>query len=280
MSIDNKNINSRLPKFEVHPANEIVADSNHAWHAIRGYDFAGLDLILTNGILPADNQGDYSVSLSASPSVSQSNNREANSFYAYALKDGLSLSVSTLEIAYPSGNHGGFVDELRRESVSAEDVDGVMLPSHAVGRRLVDTSTVHEARKPMQTIAYVERTLQHLFDLGAEVDATTIEMATAAINVSNANSYLAREDTQRLEGAFMKAYAGFLQKEYGIPQPMVSDMLDLVLDRAHRTSTVVVYSYDEALKKEVGLANARIAAKTTSSRHLGGMSLSDWRYFD
>ena len=276
MSIENKNIDGGLPKFEVHPANEIVADPNHAWHAIRGYDFAGLEQILTNGLLPADNQGDYSVSLSASPAVSQSVNREANSFYAYTLQDGLSLSVSTPYVAYPSGDYGGFADELRRTSVSTSDVDGVMLPSHTVDQRLVDILTIYEARMPKQAVAYVERTLQHLSDLGAEVDTTTVEMATDAINVSNANSYLAMEDTQRLEGAFMKAYAGFLQKDYGIPEPTVGDMLAFVLDRAQRTSTVDVYSYDEALKKEVGSANVRIAAKTTSSRHLSGMSLSDW----
>lgn len=276
MSIDNKNIDNGLPDLEVYPANEIIADRNHAWHAIRGYDFAGLEQILTNGLFPADNQGDYSVSLSVSPSVSQSINRQANSFYAYTLQDGLSLSVYTHDAVYPSGNYGGFSDELRRNFVSATDIDGVMLPSHAVSTRLVDVLTVHEARKPKQAVAYVERTLQHLSQLGAEIDTTTIEMAHAAVSVSETNRCIDKVYAQRLEGAFMKVYAGLLQKEYGMSEPTVSDMLAVILYRALRSSTVHVYAYDEALKKKVGLANTRIAAKTFS-RHLGGMSLSDWR---
>ena len=45
------------------PADEIIADPNHAWHAIRGYDFAGLESMLKSGLLPAQNQQDYSLSI-------------------------------------------------------------------------------------------------------------------------------------------------------------------------------------------------------------------------
>lgn len=272
MSIENKKMGNELPKLEVQPANEIVTDPNHAWHAIRGYDFAGLEQILTNGLFPADNQGSYSVCLSASPSVSHSINREANSFYAYTLKDGLSLSVYMSGIVCPTGNHGGFVDELRRTSVDATDIDGIMLPSHAVRQRLIDISTTHEARKPEQSIAYIERTLQHLSNLGIEVDATTIEAAANAMDISSTNSYLAKDDIQKLEGAFMSAYARFLQEEHSISEPTVSDMLAAILDHTH-ANRIAVYAYDEALKKEISSVNARIAAKRVNSHRMGGMIL-------
>lgn len=181
MSVDNKNFASGLPNLEVHSANEIVADRTHAWHAIRGYDFAGLEGILAEGLTPAHNQDDYCVCLSASPSVSHSVNREANSFYAYTLQDGLSLSIRTSGAVYPSGNHGGFVDELRRSSVPASEIDGVMLPSDAVNRPLEQVATVHEVRQPKQVIEYISRTLKHLSELGVQVDVSITEIAKAAI---------------------------------------------------------------------------------------------------
>lgn len=276
MSIDNKNIDGRLPNLEVHPANELIADPNHSWHAIRGYDFAGLEQILTYGLSPSDNQNDNHVCLSASPTVSHSINREANSFFAYTLKDGLSLSIFTPYVAYPSGNYGGFVDELRRTSVNATEIDGVMLPQHAALQRLVDVSTSHEARKPKQAIAYVERTLQHLSELGVEIDNTTLEMATAAMNFSNTNQQLKKEDSRLLEGAFMKAYAGFLQKDHNISEPTVSDMLAVVLGRVNRSRSITLYAYDKAFEEEFDIANARIAAKAKNGHHLGVVSLSNW----
>jgi len=276
MSFNNKNIDGGLPKLEVHPANEIASDPNHIWHAIRGYDFAGLESMLVSGISPAENQQDYSVCLSASPTVSHSNNREANSFYAYTLQDGLSLSITTLSVTVPSGIHGGFVDEIRRSSVSAQEIDGVMMPSHAVNQRLLDVSTVHEIRKPIQSIAYIERTLHHLSDLGAEVDTLTLELAASAIEINRTNDILAREDSQRLESAFMSAYSSFLVTQHGIEEPTVSDMLSVVLSRVHRDSNLEVYAYDEAIKKEVGRKNAQIVAKSTRAHNIGSTSLSSW----
>ena len=137
------------------------------------------------------------------------------------------------------------------------------MPSHAVNQRLLDLSTVHEIRKPIQSIAYIERTLHHLSDLGAEVDTLTLELAASAIEINRTNDILAREDSQRLESAFMSAYASFLVTQHGIEEPTVSDMLSVVLSRVHRDSNLEVYAYDEAIKKEVGTKNAQIAAKST-----------------
>ncbi len=75
------------------PSGEIIADPSTVWHAIRGYDFAGLEAIMQNGLLPAKNQQDFSVSVSVSPHQAWSSGREANSFYAYTLQDGISLAI-------------------------------------------------------------------------------------------------------------------------------------------------------------------------------------------
>jgi hypothetical protein len=102
-SLEEKRIEHRLPTVEAIPADRVVTDPAHAWHAVRGFDFAGLEDIVTNGLRPADNQGSSAVCMSASPTISHSVGREANSFYAYTLQNGISLAVNTESPVYPRG---------------------------------------------------------------------------------------------------------------------------------------------------------------------------------
>lgn len=55
----------------------------------------------------------------------------------------------------------------------------------------------------------------------------------------------------------MQSYADFLRAR-GFQEPTLGDMLGAVLARTSQGKAIKVYTYDEALKKEIGLANTRI----------------------
>ncbi len=253
------------------PSQEVIGDPNIAWHAIRGYDFAGLEAMLEDGLLPSENQQDSAVCLSASPQLAWSNGREANSFYAYTLKDGISLAISQDYPQYPTGNHGGFVDEVRQNRVDASAIKGVMLPEKSLATPLTEVSTSHEARMPLKAQHFIERTLRHITDLGGQVDEETLDLASLALEKSLAGEYLDKDTYARIEKAFMKAYSDTLTQVYGLENPTVGDILKIIFDKAKVKPEVFVYTDEQ--KQEIGTANVKIAAKSYG-RSLGSFVLS------
>lgn len=242
------------------PFQEVIGDPNTAWHAIRGYDFAGLETMLEDGLLPSENQQDSAVCMSASPQLAWSTGREANSFYAYTLQDGISLAISQDYPQYPTGNHGGFVDEVRQNRVEASAIKGVMLPEKSLTTPLIEVATTHEARKPLKAQQYIERTLQHIKDLGGQVDEPTLELTSTALEQSLAGIILDKDTSAKVEKSLMITYADTLVRVYGIENPTVGDVLTILFSRTKIKPEVYVYTDEQ--KQEVGTANAKIAAKS------------------
>lgn len=253
------------------PSEEIIANPSVAWHAIRGYDFAGLEGMLQSGLLPAENQQDYSVSVSVSPEQAWSNGREANSFYAYTLQDGISLAIEQKSPLYPSGSHGGFVDEARLASVAPEAISGVFLPEEALNRPLTQLATRHEARKPLQARQFIKRTLEHIQDLGGKLSDNANVLIEDCLATSASGQYLTAEQSLTLETSLMQAYSDVLTDRLGIAQPTVSDALRVVFDRAKTKPSTYVYSAEQ--KREIGSRNASIAVRN-QTRNVGQLGLS------
>lgn len=264
---------SELSELNKHPdvepivaitSQEVIADPNTAWHATRGFDFAGVEAMLEDGLVPADNQQDNAVCMSSSPSLTWSIGREANSFYAYTLRGGISLAIRQGSPQYPTGNHGGFVDEIRQPAVAANAVYGVMLPEKSLDTPLSEVVESHEPRKPLKAREYLERTVQHIQILGGQIDTDTAAMVTTAIQATEAGDYVERELTARIDAAFMSAYSAALSERYGLTDPKVSDLLAVIFRRVGKRPEVFTYSEDQ--KKEIGTANARMAVKNQSGR--------------
>lgn len=259
------------------PSQEVIADPNTAWHAIRGYDFAGLEAMLEDGLLASENQQDSAVCMSVSPQLAWSTGRGANSFYAYTLQDGISLAIGQENPQYPTGNHGGFVDEVRQHRVEASAIKGIMLPEKSIDTPLSEVATTHEARKPQKAQHYIERTLQHITDLGGQVDEPTLELVSVALEKSLAGDTLDKDTSAKAERAFMKAYADTLTQVYGLENPTVGDMLKILFDRAKMKPEVFVYTDEQ--KREIGIANGKIAVKS-HARGIGSFgtmsAFRDW----
>ena len=259
------------------PSQEVIADPNTAWHAIRGFDFAGLEAMLEDGLLPSDNQQDSAVCMSASPQLAWSTGREANSFYAYTLQDGISLAIGQEYPQYPTGNHGGFVDEVRQQRVEASAIKGIMLPEKSIDTPLGEVATTHEARKPLKAQHYIERTIQHIADLGGQIDDQALDLVSVALEKSLAGNILDKDTSAGVERAFMTAYADTLTQMYGIENPTVGDILKIIFDKAQVKPEV--FAYTDEQKREIGTANAKIAAKSPA-RGIGSFgtmsAFRDW----
>ena len=251
------------------PSDEIIADPTVAWHAIRGYDFAGLEAILQTGLLPAENQQDFSVSVSVSPEQAWSSRRVANSFYAYILQDGISLAIKQDNPVRPVKNYGGFVDEARFASVSPEAITGVMLPEEAVNRPLVDIATRHETRKPMQTQSYIERTVAHIEALGGQINEDARTVIYDCLATSAKGESLSREQSGQLEALFMKAYSDAIEKARSISNPTVKDVLETIFAKVRKPK---VFTYTDAQKQEVDSHNAQLAVRN-QTRGIGSTGL-------
>ena len=267
------------------PSDEIIADPTVAWHAIRGYDFAGLEAILQTGLLPAENQQDFGVSVSASPEQAWSSGRVANSFCMYTLQDGISLAIKQNNPVCPVENYGGFVDEVRFASVSPEAITGVMLPEEAVNRPLVDIATRHETRKPMQTQSYIERTVAHIEALGGQIDEDTRIVIYDCLATSVKGEFLSREQSGRLEALFMKAYSDAIEKARSISNPTVKDVLETIFAKVRKSQ---VFTYTDAQKQEVYSHNAQLTFRNqtrgigSTAVRLNGrlLSLDGQNFFD
>lgn len=86
--------NEREP-LQQKPSKEIINDPKVLWHAVRGYDFAGLESMLGEGLMPSEDQ-DYCVCFSTSPARAWLANREANSFYNFILIRSMTVLVLQL----------------------------------------------------------------------------------------------------------------------------------------------------------------------------------------
>lgn len=243
-------------RLQEEPSHEMINNPNISWHALRGYDFAGLELMLQGGLQPAENQQDHCVCLSVSPRNAWSVNKEANSFYAYTLQEGISLAVDTGSL-YPVGDNGGFLDEARSSHVRADQIIGVMMPAQALELPIGEAVVLHEPRKPKQTELYIDRTMNQLGGLGVLINKEDQLYLQNAVQVCRDGNYLSREQNARIQVVFMGYYEQYL-RQLGIESPTVGDMLQVVFDRAARRASV--YTWTEDQKQEVGMMNARIAA--------------------
>lgn len=243
-------------RLQEEPSHEMINNPNISWHALRGYDFAGLELMLQGGLQPVENQWGYCVCLSVSPRNAWSVNKEANSFYFYTLQEGISLAVDTGSL-YPVGDHGGFLDEARLSRVRADQIIGVMLPAQASELPISEAVALHEARRPKQAERYIDRTMNQLEDLGVLINTEDQLYLQHAIKACRDGNYLSREQNTHIQRIFMGYYGQYL-RQLGIESPTVGDMFQVVFDRAARR--VSVYTWTEDQKQEVEMENARIAA--------------------
>jgi hypothetical protein len=153
-----------------------------------------------------------------------------------------------------------------------------MLPEKALDMPLAEITTRHEARKPLQAIAFNERTIRHLSDLGIELTEAEKAKVEEADRISRQGEYLDRELAQELEKTFLSAYAGYLKTELGVEAPTVRDMLGVVLAEAGRADDITVYTYDDDLKREIGSANAKIAAQSPNYSRFGSIGMYETSY--
>jgi hypothetical protein len=242
----------------------IIADRSVVWHAIRGYDFAGLESMLRTGLLPAENQGEYRVCVSVSPHEASSLGRPANSFYAYTLSGGLSLAIKFNSPISPSGDHGGFLDEARFTSISSDSIIGVMLPDEALALPLSEVSTMQEPRKPLQATRFIDRTLAHLASLGGELEETTNGICSQCRATSSEGRVLTKQETSVLQETLMREYSKILATRLGKSEPTVGDALALIFERAEVGPKV--FRYTEEQKREWGRYNAYNASRPDASR--------------
>lgn len=264
-------IHIETESLKTEPSTEIIADTNTAWHAIRGYDFAGLEEMLVDGLSPSSNQQDHAVCLSVSPYLAWPSDREANSFFAYTMRGGISLAINQDYPQHPTGDYGGFVDEIRLPGVQPDAIEGVMLPDESVDTPLTAVATVHEARKPHQAQRYIERTLRQITDLGGGLPEQALDLLSLALEESEKGNLLNRDISGKIEKTFMAAYADALMQKHGIENPTVGDMLRLVFERAEMKPRV--YTYTEEQKKDIMKKNAKIA-----HRRYGELALDGFEY--
>jgi hypothetical protein len=257
---------------EALPSVEIIADPNVAWHAIRGYDFAGLESILYSGILPSKNYDGnngrgfvHEVALSVSPAYAHSVGKESMSFLTYTLADGISLAIDNPYLR-PKQSYGGFDDEIRIPvKVEPERIKGVLLPEKGQVLPLESVVTTHETRKPEQARSYIERTIRHISDLGGRLGDETSQLVDDCLSALD-NSDITRDQTAALEHAFMREYSKTLADIYGIENPTVQDLLTIVLQRTNKK--LPTFTYTDKQKEEIRANNSEVARIKYNERPL------------
>lgn len=261
-------ISNRREQLQQKPSQEIIRTHEISWHALRGYDFAGLESILQYGLEPADNQQNHCVCLSTAPVAAWLADRPANSFYIYTLRNGISLAIDTGH-KRPTGDYGGFLDEIRVSHVQPDKIAGIMLPDQALSQPLVDMTTQSEPRKPQQAESYIRRTARHVQALGATIGEADQAYLQEAIELSRDGKPFSREQNDAIQAMFMNYYSQCLE-QLGL-EPTVGEMIQLVFARANKT--LDVYGWTEEQKQEIGRRNVQESVQKVGACALGGSSI-------
>mgnify|MGYP007111898114 FL=1 len=261
-------ISNRREQLQQKPSQEIIRTHEISWHALRGYDFAGLESILQYGLEPADNQQDHCVCLSTAPVAAWLADRPAHSFYTYTLRNGISLAIDTGH-KRPTGDYGGFLDEIRVSHVQPDKIAGIMLPDQALSQPLVDMTTQSEPRKPQQAESYIRRTARHVQALGATIGEADQAYLQEAIELSRDGKPFSREQNDAIQAMFMNYYSQCLE-QLGL-EPTVGEMIQLVFARANKT--LDVYGWTEEQKQEIDRRNTRESVQKVGACALGGSSI-------
>lgn len=261
-------ISNKHEQLQQKPSQEIIRTHEISWHALRGYDFAGLESILQYGLEPADNQQDHCVCLSVAPVAAWLADRPANSFYAYTLQNGISLAINT-GYNRPTGDHGGFLDEIRMGCVSPDKIAGIMLPDQALSQPLTDITTWSEIRKPQQAESYIRRTARHVQALGATIGEADQAYLQEAIELSRDGKPFSREQNNAIQAMFMNYYSQCLE-QLGL-EPTVGEIIQLVFARANKT--LDVYGWTEEQKQEIDRRNVQESVQKVGACALGGSSI-------
>jgi hypothetical protein len=245
------------PRAEVMPVNEVLRDGTVGWHALRGYNFAGLASVLEDGLKPSLNGGgeriEQVVCLSASPRISSENNRLSNSFYEYSLKKGISLGVKFSGNRGAIRSYGGFEDEIRESTgVDPQRIKYILIPEADLKRPLLDLPAgLHEQRKPEAVIGHIETTRQHLKQLGYDDLAESFqEAAKLYIEQSREGNHLSRAETDSLERLVIDQYRVALTN--GSAEPTLEDALNMVIGGR---SDIRIVTFDEQLKADIARQN-------------------------
>lgn len=233
----------------------LFVDRSISWHGLRGYDFAGLDAILREGIRPTKRQ----VSISRSPVESWENNMPANSFATYTLADGISLAVEEMgDIYHPDG---GYYDEMRSSYIPNTSIRNVLIPESATTTPLREIRTTHEPRRPEQTRAYIARGVSLITRLGGDIDMkATREIEKAYLHLE-ADERLSEEDQTNLESALLVCFAGVAAKILDKQDSTPLDVLSVVLPMSSMAVSVSVFSPHQ--KDKVVARNHEIMKRRT-----------------
>ena len=261
-------ISNKHEQLQQKPSQEIIRTHEISWHALRGYDFVGLESILQRGLEPANNQQDHCVCLSTAPVAAWLADRPANSFYTYTLQNGISLAVNT-GYNRPTGDHGGFLDEIRMGCVSPDKIAGIMLPNQALGQPLTDITTWSEIRKPQQAESYIRRTARHVQALGVTIGEADQAYLQEAIELSRDGKLFSREQNDAIQAMFMNYYSRCLE-QLGL-EPTVGEMIQLVFARANKT--LDVYGWTEEQRQEIDRRNTRESVQKVGACALGCSSI-------
>lgn len=261
-------ISNRREQLQQKPSQEIIRTHEISWHALRGYDFAGLESILQRGLEPADNQQDHCVCLSTAPVNAWLADRQANPFCTYTLQNGISLAIDT-GYKRPTGDYGGFLDEIRVSHVQPDKIAGIMLPDQALSQPLVDMTTQSEPRKPQQVESYIYRTTRHLQALDVTIGEADQAYLQEAIGLSRNGEILSCEQNDAIQAMFMNYYSRCLE-QLGL-EPTVGEMIQLVFARVNKT--LDVYGWTEEQKQEIGRRNVQESVQKVGACALGGSSI-------
>lgn len=233
--------------------------SDIGWHALRGYDFAGLENMLTTGIEPAEEQV-YDKGVSLSYNLYPRFPFQPLSMLRYTLQPGLSVRVDLSgngdrvgkdtrheNAVYKQKVYGysGFEDEVRYERVAPNTITGIMLPSDDIGKPLTLVETSHEPRSVNQFGRYINRSVLHIAGLGDDVPEIKVDEMIAGY--VNGDSDVKRAIARNVESELMRAYSSIAAQLVDAAEPTIKDMLDIVQSRSDSNREILIFD-DEVVQ--------------------------------
>lgn len=234
-------------------AKEYLDDTGVTWHSVRGFDPAGVKSILTSGLRPAENQGELSVSLSASPAMSRRVGVDMTSFRTYSLRGGMSVGFEGYS-RRPDQDYGGFTDEVRPYFYSLLKPVTVMVPEEALDAELSVQTTEFEGRKPRQFELYVTRNIREIESHGVVLAADRLqelsELVEQQLSVDMADSTIQNRANQII----LEMYSELLLA--ADKDPTVRNLLELVV-ADNPEVTVSAYTADDVAELEAANEVAR-----------------------
>lgn len=223
---------------EISRAQELLQDTDIAWHAVNGFDFGAAISILESGITPSTQfGGKEAISMALSP---VDPTHTAHPTFEYYVPKSISFPVPRRGIKVSASDTH---DEIQYEGfIPKQDLKGIMIPEHLAD---VPLSVLPLLKPPSfsKSRAYFDRQINMLAFLDRDLVNNNflakIEHSRQSYLENYDNFGARKQQADEINKFFLSQYEGVLGKALGLDKPKLHQVIKYLGERYEQQTLIL-----------------------------------------